>query len=272
MIEWIKYVVGTQDIRNLSARRIRQINAANGHPDPENIVTTHFAEPWQEGYDSQVATAWAMYGQSNFTVHIKLKTQPAGTLVQVVGLQAYDRLVAQRYVGVGEATDPSRLTGGLLQRQVPRALAAAGTPGWQTITPVVRQLSNTHPLTQGMNTIDGKDIGKNVCRLWFFGGNDAATAPLTRIRILVDGEQVYDLSRAEAVALLARYNVTLPDDIPGLVCFDLNGRTEWITANRAMIYELTAPGSQTVDRVAETISMGFAAKPRVSTHPPHHTT
>ncbi|MDR1280453.1 MAG: hypothetical protein LBK99_06490 [Opitutaceae bacterium] len=267
VIDYIRNAVDAKDIRNLTCKRIRQINAANRHADPGHVVTQHLAEPWQEGYDAQVATAWSLYNNNNFTVYIKLKPQPAGTIVVIKGLQTYDTYVSQRYIGApdasGQRTNPLI---GAIKRSIPynqavaEARAAGTTYPWETLFPVIRQLAVTYGLSSGKNSIDGKDIGKSISRIWFFKTQDDATAAnaLGEVKIMADTVQIFMATRSEAKALLDRYGITLADEVPFLVCFDLNGDTEWMRARGSMLYDMTSPVGQSLDVVVEHLTNGFA--------------
>lgn len=226
VIDEIRCVVDRQVIRDMKVSRIRAINEANNTPDESDIVTLHQAEPWQEGFDAQTRTAWAMYGRTNFTVYLKLKPQGQGKIVSIDGLQFYDRTVQQI--------------------------------GQQAFFPVIRQIPVTYGVNNGKANIHGKNLGENICRLWFFATGEGGQ-PLTRVKVRADGELVYDTNRAEAVALLASYGIKLPDRVPFMIAWDLNGRTEWLTANKEMDYEVYSPISQSIDIVAEVWTNGFSA-------------
>ncbi|EIP96806.1 hypothetical protein OpiT1DRAFT_01231 [Opitutaceae bacterium TAV1] len=235
VIDYIIVKVNRQERWNLSVPRTRLINSTNLFSDPIDTVTLHWAEPWQEGYEASTRTAWNLIGQQTCEVKIKIKPQAQGAVVAIEALMAYDfeQLVAD--------ANFERLFG-----------VKAGT----IIYPHIRKAVDSHALVDGTITIQDKNLRQNICRMFFFGLN-ADAEPLDRVIVRADDVLRWNTNRQEVKDIMADYGMNLLDSVPFVVPFDLNGRTEWLYAAKAMALEIHSPAAQTVDLLCENIHFGW---------------
>ncbi|RRJ96729.1 hypothetical protein Ga0100231_023380 [Opitutaceae bacterium TAV4] len=233
VINKIIVTVNRQERRNLSVPRIRMINAVNLFSDPIDTVTMHFAEPWQEGYEAATRTAWDLAGAQSAEVTLDLKGQAAGAVVAIEALMVYD-------MGIHLFDTDGKITG------------TAGTPVFFNI----RHATQSHALVDGEFTISDKTVRQNICRQFFFALNDDGEH-LKKVIVRADDNLKFSANRQETKDIMADYGMNLLDDIPFVIPYDLNGRTECLYAGKSMTMEIHSPVAQTIDLLNETLHFSW---------------